>query len=169
MTAFCGGGLAAREAKAWLPSAWRWAVDRPKDHAYSIRLLKQSVRQPDPYYTLDGWKGRAPDRPALWKDRTGTIPKAPRRAPYPERYGAPDGENLHLATSDQRTKILRALTERKADWLVKAAHAMSKATEQDWETFRSSHLRPEANPCASLPLYLPAKAVTVANSISLVE
>ena len=27
----CNGGLAAREAKAWLPSAWGWAAGRPKD------------------------------------------------------------------------------------------------------------------------------------------
>ena len=53
----CGnGGFVAREAKAWLPSAWGWAKGRPKEHAYSVRLLKQSVREPDPYYSVqDGW------------------------------------------------------------------------------------------------------------------
>jgi len=48
--------------------------------------------------------------------------------------------NLHLATSDKRTEVLRDLTRRKPDWLVNAAQAMSKATEQDWESFRSSQL-----------------------------
>jgi hypothetical protein len=48
--------------------------------------------------------------------------------------------NLHLATPDQRTTLLHDLTERKQDWLVNAANAMSKATEQDWEQFRSSQL-----------------------------
>jgi hypothetical protein len=48
--------------------------------------------------------------------------------------------NLHLATLDQRTEVLRDLTGRPADWLVSAAEAMTKATEQDWESFRSSQL-----------------------------
>jgi len=46
--------------------------------------------------------------------------------------------NLHLATLDQRTEVLRDLTGRPTDWLVSAAEAMTKATEQDWESFRSS-------------------------------
>ena len=48
--------------------------------------------------------------------------------------------NLHLATSDQRDKVLHDLSERKTDWLLNAAQAMAKATEQDWESFRSSSL-----------------------------
>jgi Ser/Thr protein kinase RdoA (MazF antagonist) len=48
--------------------------------------------------------------------------------------------NLHLATSDQRKTVLRDLTQRGPDWLLKAAQAMAKATEQDWESFRTSQL-----------------------------
>ncbi len=48
--------------------------------------------------------------------------------------------NLHLATRDQRTKVLRDLNERKPDWLLSAAQAMANATKQDWEDFRSSSL-----------------------------
>src|SRR6476661_7970470 len=48
----CNGGLVAREAKAWLPSAWGWALGRPKDHACAVRLLKRSVRERDPFYLL---------------------------------------------------------------------------------------------------------------------
>src|SRR6185437_9113864 len=48
----CNGGLAAREAKAWLPSVWGWANGRPKDHAFAVRLLKRSVRDRDPSYLL---------------------------------------------------------------------------------------------------------------------
>jgi hypothetical protein len=48
--------------------------------------------------------------------------------------------NLHLATSDQRTKVLHDLTRRKPDWLVNAAQAMSEATERDWDVFQSSRL-----------------------------
>src|SRR3990170_5280698 len=46
----CNGGLAAREAKAWLPSAWGWAAGRAKDHALAVRLLKRAVGQRDPFY-----------------------------------------------------------------------------------------------------------------------
>ena len=48
--------------------------------------------------------------------------------------------NLHLATRDQRTKVLRDLNERKPDWLLDAAKAMADATKQDWESFSSSQL-----------------------------
>lgn len=142
-TALCDGGLAAREAKAWLPSAWGWAAGRPKDHAYSIRLLKRSVREPDPYYTVKGeWVVR----------RIGPHCERIELAQFPRRRDEQlilkdmgrETANLHLATPDQRTKILRDLAERKADWLVKAAHDMSKATEQDWEAFRSSQLVPRS-------------------------
>ena len=41
--AACNGGLAAREAKAWLPSAWGWAMGRTKERANAVRLLKHAV------------------------------------------------------------------------------------------------------------------------------
>ena len=143
VTAFCGGGLAAREAKAWLPSAWGWAVNRPKDQAYSIRLLKRSVRQKDPYYTVeDGWVLRRIG-PHCGRIELAQFPKRRDERLILRDMGR-ETANLHLATPDQRTKILRDLTERKADWLVNAARAMSKATEQDWEAFRSSQLAPQS-------------------------
>src|SRR5262245_42461098 len=42
------GGLAAREAKAWLPSAWGWAMGKVKDRAYALRLIERAARQHDP-------------------------------------------------------------------------------------------------------------------------
>ncbi|MGZ5849986.1 MAG: hypothetical protein ACXWJN_05300, partial [Methyloceanibacter sp.] len=48
--------------------------------------------------------------------------------------------NLHLATLEQRKSVLRDLSERGPDWLFKAALAMAKATEQDWQMFRASPL-----------------------------
>jgi hypothetical protein len=143
VTALCGGGLAAREAKAWLPSAWGWVANRQKDHAYSIRLVKRSVRQKDPYYTVeDGWVVR----------RIGPHCERIELAQFPKRGDerlilrdmGRETANLHSATPAQRAKILRDLSERKADWLVNAAHAMSKATEQDWKAFRSSPLAPQS-------------------------
>jgi Uncharacterized protein conserved in bacteria (DUF2252) len=138
-TASCGGSLAAREAKEWLPSAWGWAENRPKDHACAIRLLKRSVRQKDPYYALKhGWVLR----------RIGPHCERIELAQFPRRRDEQlilrdmgrETANLHLAIPDQRTKILRDLSGREAEWLVNAAHAMSKAIEHDWEAFRSSPL-----------------------------
>jgi hypothetical protein len=48
--------------------------------------------------------------------------------------------NLHLATPDQRVKVLRDLSKRKSDWLIDAAQAMTRAIKLDWESFQSSQL-----------------------------
>jgi hypothetical protein len=138
-TAQYNGGLAAREAKAWLPSAWGWAKGRPKEHAYSIRLLKHSVRQPDPYYVVkDGWVIRRLG-PHCGRIELAQFPKRRDERLILRAMGR-ETANLHLATPDQRTSLLHDLSKRKPGWLINAAHAMSKATEQDWDRFRSSQL-----------------------------
>jgi hypothetical protein len=138
-TAQYNGGLAAREAKAWLPSAWGWAKGRPKEHAYSIRLLKHSVRQPDPYYVVkDGWVIRRLG-PHCGRIELAQFPKRRDERLILRAMGR-ETANLHLATADQRTSLLDDLSKRKPGWLINAAHAMSKATEQDWDRFRSSQL-----------------------------
>jgi hypothetical protein len=135
--ASCNGGLVAREAKAWLPSAWGWAKGRPKERSYSVRLLKHAVRQPDPYYAVeDGWVVRRLG-PHCGRIELAELPKRRDERLILRAMGR-ETANLHLATSNQRTTLLRDLTEREPDWLVNAAKAMSKATEQDWEQFRSS-------------------------------
>jgi hypothetical protein len=138
-TACCNGGLAAREAKAWLPSAWGWAMGRPKNHAYSVRLLKRSVRQPDPYYALeDGWVVRRIG-PHCGRIELAQFPKHRDERLILKAMGR-ETANLHLGTPDQRTEVLRDLRGRKPAWLVEAAQAMAKATEQDWKAFRSAHV-----------------------------
>jgi hypothetical protein len=138
-TAHCNGSLAAREAKAWLPSAWGWAKGRPKERAYSVRLLEHSVRQPDPYYVVeDGWVVRRLG-PHCGRIELAELPKRRDERLILRAMGR-ETANLHLATPDQRTTLLHDLTKRKPDWLINAAHAMSKATEQDWDRFRSSQL-----------------------------
>ncbi|HBR26836.1 MAG TPA: hypothetical protein DD732_07375 [Rhizobiales bacterium] len=138
-TAQCNGGLVAREAKAWLPSAWGWARGRPKERAFSVRLLKHSVRQPDPYYAVeDGWVVRRLG-PHCGRIELAQFPKKRDERLILRDMGR-ETANLHLATSDQRKTILRDLTERGPDWLLAAAQAMSKATERDWTIFRTSQL-----------------------------
>jgi hypothetical protein len=135
----CHGGLAAREAKAWLPSAWGWATGRTKERANSVRLLKHSVRQPDPFYAVDdGWVVRRLG-PHCGRIELAQFPKQRDERLILRDMGR-ETANLHLATPDQRSEVLRDLTVRRPDWLVSAAQAMTKATEQDWESFRSSKL-----------------------------
>jgi hypothetical protein len=138
-TASCNGGLVAREAKAWLPSAWGWARGRPRERAYSVWLLKHAVRQPDPYYEVeDGWVVRRIG-PHCGRIELADCPKRRDERLILREMGR-ETANLHLATSDQRAEVLRDLTERKPDWLLNAAQAMANATEQDWKSFRSSPL-----------------------------
>jgi hypothetical protein len=125
--------------KAWLPSAWGWAKGRPKERAFSLRLLKHSVRQPDPYYTVeDGWVVRRIG-PHCGRIELADCPKRRDERLLLRDMGR-ETANLHLATSDQRDNVLHDLSERKTDWLLNAAQAMAKATEKDWEGFRSSPL-----------------------------
>ena len=138
-TASSNGGLLAREAKAWLPSAWGWAKGRPKERAYSLRLLKHSVRQPDPYYTIeDGWVVRRIG-PHCGRIKLAQFPKQRDERLILRDMGR-ETANLHLATPDQQAKVLHDLTERKSDWLLNAAEAMANATQQEWKSFRVSPL-----------------------------
>jgi Uncharacterized protein conserved in bacteria (DUF2252) len=138
-TALDNGGLVAREAKAWLPSAWGWARGRVKERALAVRLLKRSVRQPDPYYAVEhGWVVRRLG-PHCGRIELAQFPKRRDERLILRDMGR-ETANLHLATADQRKSVLRDLSKRGPDWLLEAAQAMAKATEQDWQMFRASPL-----------------------------
>jgi Ser/Thr protein kinase RdoA (MazF antagonist) len=138
-TGSSNGGFVAREGKAWLPSAWGWAKGRPKEHAYSLRLLKQSVGEPDPYYSVqDGWVVRRLG-PHCGRIELTEFPKRRDERLILKDMGR-ETANLHLATPDQRINVLRDFSKRKPDWLVNSAQSMARATKRDWESFRSSQL-----------------------------
>jgi Uncharacterized protein conserved in bacteria (DUF2252) len=135
-SARCNGGLAAREAKAWLPSAWTWAEGRPKERPLSVRLLKHAVRQQDPYHAFeDGWIIRRIG-PHCGRIELAQFPKR-RDEKLILRDMGRETANLHLASRDKRKNVLRDLAGRKPEWLLTAAQAMSTATEQDWNSFRA--------------------------------
>jgi Ser/Thr protein kinase RdoA (MazF antagonist) len=138
-TGSSNGGFVAREGKAWLPSAWGWAKGRPKEHAYSLRLLKQSVGEPDPYYSVqDGWVVRRLG-PHCGRIELTEFPNRRDERLILKDMGR-ETANLHLATPDQRINVLRDFSKRKPDWLVASAQSMARATKRDWESFRSSQL-----------------------------
>jgi hypothetical protein len=138
-TASCNGALIGREAKAWLPSAWDWANGQPQDHAHSTRLVKRAVRQPDPFYAFkDGWIIRRIG-PHCGRIELAQFPKNRDERLILRDMGR-ETANLHLATRHQRKAVLRDLGDREANWLIRASDAMSKATEHDWQAFRTSKL-----------------------------
>jgi hypothetical protein len=144
-TATCHGGLAAREVKSWLPSAWGWARGKLKDQAFALRLLKRAVRQPDPYYTIEqGWLVRRLG-PYCGRIELTDFPAHRDEKAILKAMGQ-ETANLHLATQDQREAVLRDLTERQPTWLLDAAQAMVKATAQDWKDFQSSAMAKSVTP-----------------------
>jgi Uncharacterized protein conserved in bacteria (DUF2252) len=135
--ASCNGGLAAREAKAWLPSAWGWARGKIEDHPYAPRVIRRAVRQSDPYYSVHKkWVTR---RLAPHCGRI-ELAQAPKHRDEREILKAMGREtaNLHLGTKHRVGKVMRDLSKRKAGWLLAAAEAMAKATKQDWQDFKAS-------------------------------
>jgi hypothetical protein len=133
----CNGGLAAREAKAWLPSAWGWAAGRPKDHVLAVRLLKRAVGQRDPFYVVkDGWVVRRLG-PHCGRIELAQFPKHRDEKAILKAMGA-ETANLHLATTGAREEVLRDLGKRKSDWLHDASQAMATATERDWKAYCSA-------------------------------
>ena len=104
-----------------------------------MRLLKQSVREPDPYYSVqDGWVVRRLG-PHCGRIELTEFPKKRDERLILKDMGR-ETANLHLATPDQRINVLHDLSKRKLDWLVNAAQSMARATKRDWESFRSSQL-----------------------------
>jgi uncharacterized protein DUF2252 len=99
-----------------------------------VRLLKRSVRQRDPFYIVkDGWVVRRLG-PHCGRIELGQFPKHRDEKAILKAMGR-ETANLHLATPDQRGKVLRDLAKQKPDWLHEAAQAMAQATEQDWKNF----------------------------------
>jgi len=131
------GGLMAREAKAWLPSAWGWARGKPKEKIYALSLLKLSVRQPDPFYTIeDGWIVRRLG-PHCGRIELNQFPRQRDERRILMAMGK-EVANVHLATQEEQSRVRRDLKRRKSGWLVRAAQAMSEATEREWREYRSA-------------------------------
>ena len=103
-----------------------------------MRLLKRAVRQPDPYYAVtEGWVVRRIG-PHCGTIELTEIPKQRDERHLLKAMGS-ETANLHLATSDQRTNVLRDLAKQKKDWLLETAMAVAKATKQDWEDWRAGN------------------------------
>jgi hypothetical protein len=127
------GGLVAREAKAWLPSAATRSRGSGADVA--ARLLPQVIRAADPGFAIRRpWIIRrlAPDCSKI------EIDDLPRKRDERRLLRAMGWEtaNVHGYSSARRTGIARDLSARKTGWLLQAASAMADATVDDWRVWK---------------------------------
>ena len=108
----CNGGLAAREAKAWLPSAWGWAnwpAEGPCFRGATAQAFGAAAR---PILRRQGWVGGAPPRSPLRENRARPIPDIATRKRFSRAMGA---ETANLPSCDARRARGRVARSRQAE------------------------------------------------------
>jgi hypothetical protein len=153
-TALWQGGRVAREAKALVPSGWRWAHGKKGGKLHFLECAKGAYRSPDPFLTVYGEvvvRRISPDSRKL--DMEQGVP-ARLEALFLSAMGF-DLASIHAAggKSDQIRKHLGSLSK---DWLHKASKAAEDDVEQDFETWKAAHeaaaqAKPSATTAASEP------------------
>jgi hypothetical protein len=135
-----GGGWVAREAKALVPSAAAWIAGTGRDKIYYNSILKQAVRDHDPFFQVhEHWLVRrlAPD---CTKIPITDLPT--RRDEHTLLYCMGfEVANVHLGTQGARKTILKDLDKRKGRWLFDNARVMRKAIRRDYAEWMKSHLK----------------------------
>jgi uncharacterized protein (DUF2252 family) len=134
MTDFQGGRI-AREVKALVPSACLFALGKESKKIYYTALCDSSVRCPDPFLSLnDNWIGRrlAPDCSRI---DLAALPKVRDEQVLLSAMGFETG-NIHLASADETSELLKALRKLPEGWLLKAAEAMYLDTLADFKMWR---------------------------------
>ncbi len=128
------GGLIAREAKAFVPSALAW-IDGGRSRAQRCEtILARAVRVPDPFFAVhDRWIVRrlAPDCSRI------ELTELPRRRDERKLLRAMGWEtaNLHLGSPNARI-ISADLARRPARWLERAATRMRNLVIEDWRVWQ---------------------------------
>lgn len=126
------GGLVAREAKAWVPSASAWAKGKASARPLGVTLLARAVRVPDPYFAIDGgWVIRrlAPDCSRI---ELADLPRARDERRLLRAMGV-ETANLHLGTPG--APIAARLARQPEGWLDEAANTMAQAVTRDWRAW----------------------------------
>jgi hypothetical protein len=131
------GGLVAREAKAWLPSAVLWVEGSDRTTNYSAGTVDDARRSPDPTLCFRRrWIVRrlAPDCIKI------NLADLPRDRDEVRLLGAMGAEvaNIHLGEPQAGARILRHLRRLRPSWLIRAAENMADAIAADWREFRVS-------------------------------
>ena len=131
------GGFLAREAKALVPSACAWA--HKNDGAVEIyyqAILDRAVRCRDPFVQLQGhWIVRrlAPDCARI---ELTSLPEERAEADLLHAMGW-ETANIHLGSTPAISAVKADLRKRKKGWLLPAAEAMTKATQEDWNAWKA--------------------------------
>ncbi|MFA5897545.1 MAG: DUF2252 family protein [Hyphomicrobium sp.] len=126
------GGLIAREAKAWVPSAARWAKASPRADAAEA-LLAQAIRAADPCFAVrKPWILRrlAPDCSRI------SLADLPKERDEQKLLRAMGWETANMHGRGARRAVTRDLSTRKSRWLLRAAVEMLDATLEDWRAWK---------------------------------
>jgi len=130
------GGQIAREAKALVPSSCAWASGQDADEPLYDKIVRQSIRCPDPFLTVrKGWIVRrlAPDCSRV---ELTALPKGGDEYKLLEAMGR-ETANVHLGSKQLIAKVRRDLSRRPKGWLHAGAVALVQATTEDWQQFMS--------------------------------
>jgi len=129
------GGMVAREAKAMLPSAYRWAAGKKPGKLRYDEIIARSVRCPDPFArTRNGWLIRRLG-PHCSRIELADIPLQRDERHILECMGK-ETANIHLGSPDAVPAIRADLRRRKPGWLLAAAETMAEATMRDWKRWK---------------------------------
>ena len=129
-------GLVAREAKALMPSAARWARGKSKDKILYSEIVARSVRCPDPHVSAErGWLLRRL-APHCSRIELADIPKERDERHFLECMGR-ETANVHLGTPEAVGAIRSDLRRRNRGWLLAAAETMAAATLHDFKVWRA--------------------------------
>ncbi len=135
------GGLVAREAKAWLPSACAWVANQPCDTRYQSQLLTDSVRAADPMLHLESGLTVRRLSPDCARVELDVLETTRDREHLLFAMGA-ELANVHLATPRVARAILRDMKRLKGAWLDEAARAMEKIVLTEWLAGQPKRKRP---------------------------
>ena len=132
--------LIAREAKAIRPSASVWHSKSASSKLYGPQLAEKCLRVPDPFVRFhDRWMIRrlAPDCSRI---ELASLPvdRDEQRLLYNMGW---ETANMHFGSPQMIPLLKRDLAKRKGRWLHKAAKSMSKATLDDWSTWKKVYRR----------------------------
>jgi hypothetical protein len=138
------GGKIAREAKALVPSSatWTGASDSVAEIFYQA-IVDRAVRCRDPFVQLEGhWIVRrlAPDCSRI---ELASLPEVREEAKLLYAMGW-ETANIHLGSQKAVKGVQQDLKKRPAGWLRRAANEMARATQADWEAWKSGPSRSKA-------------------------
>lgn len=128
----CAGGLIAREAKAWLPSAARWAKASSRAEVTGA-LMAQATRAVDPFFAVrQPWILRrlSPDCSRI------DLVDLPKKRDERKLLRAMGWETANMHGRAVRRDVARDLSARKGRWLQRAVAEMVDVTLEDWRAWK---------------------------------